>query len=337
MLQSQQLIERVGRGHDLQLAGPQATGHAKHVYRHRLARGREGTPVADNDRYPAITRSRGAQGIGVHRGLAAGDLHHIAHSDIRPLGRVGNELSRDVGVLLEGVHHSGQAVHQSIPLGLLVGRRGRAEVEHRLQVLLGSRAPQDIELQVLLSHRLVLELTLQHEGSALADVGVEVHAGGQVRRQVGEVGEALVGLGEDAGGQLRQLDGSQRGALRPCGIDEHHAGFCQSDVVGGNGLLVEHLGAGLTADRRQPVHRPGEGLSRLKDRRQGRPSRAIDDVQGGGRFGGRVTVECRPEAGTKVRNNGAHRHLGPPRPSEALLSLVVEAHAEAVGSNGRLG
>ena len=302
------------------------------MHRHRLARGREGLPVADDDRHHSITRSRGAQGIGVHRGLAAGDFHHIAHRDIRPLGRVGNKLTRDVRILLEGVYDSDQPVHQVVPFGFLIVRRCRAKIEHRLQVLLGRHAPQDIELQVLLSHRLVLELTLQHEGAALADVGVVVHAGGQVRRQVGEVGEALIGLGEDAGRQLRQLDGIQRGGLSAGGIDEHHTGLGQGDV-GGNGLLVEHLGAGLTADRRQPIHRPGEGLSRLKDRRQGRPSRAIDDFQRCGRLNIRVSVESSGccSAGTKVGHDGAHRYPGTVRPSKALLSLVVEAHPEAVG------
>ena len=122
------------------------------------------------------------------------------------------------------------------------------------------------------------------------------------------------------------------------GIDEHHAGLGQGDV-GGNGLLVKHLGAGLTADRGKAIHWPGEGLSRLKDRRQGRPSRAIDDVQRGGRLDIRVSGErsrC-PPAGTKIGHDGADWHPGAVRPSEALLGLVVEAHAEAVGIGRPIG
>ena len=98
-----------------------------------------------------------------------------------------------------------------------------------------------------------------------------------MRWQVGEVSESLVSLRKDARGQLGQLDRSQGGGLHTRRIDEHRAGFGQGEV-GGNGLLVEHLDTRLTADGRQAVERPGEGLPRLQDGRQDGPRRTVDNV-----------------------------------------------------------
>ena len=338
VLQGQQLIERIGRWHHLELSGPEASGDAQDMHRHRLAGGREGPPIADDHRHHAITRAGGAQRIGVDRRFAAADLHHVADGDIRLEAGVRHELARHVRVFLEGVDHGDQPVHQVVPLGLLVRGRCGAEVEHRLQVLPGRRAAQDVELQVLFAHRLVLELTFQHQGPPFTHVRVEVHAGGQMRRKVGKIGESLVGLREDARGQPGQLDRSQGGGLHASRVDEHGAGSGQGEV-GGDGLLVEHLDTRLAADGRKAVERPGQGLPRLQDRRQDGPRRAVNNVERGGGLGIRHAGEGsgRGAPGSQVGHDAADRDRWAAGPSEALFGLVVEAHPEAVGIRGSLG
>ena len=159
-----------------------------------------------------------------------------------------------------------------------------------------------------------------------------------MRWQVGEVSESLVSLRKDARGQLGQLDRSQGGGLHTRRIDEHRAGFGQGEV-GSDRLLVEHLDTRLTADGRQAVERPGEGLPRLQDGRQDGPRRTVDNVQRGG--GLRVRHACEGSrssaSGSQVRHDAADRDRGTAGPREALDGLVVKPHTEAVGIRGSLG
>ena len=99
-----------------------------------------------------------------------------------------------------------------------------------------------------------------------------------MRRQAGEVGFPLQGVGGDAGGQARQRGYGQGIGLRPRGIEQLDA-LERARRVARDGLLVDHFGAGLAADRRQAVLRIAQGLPDEELRGRRRPQGLKDNGQ----------------------------------------------------------
>ena len=247
-------------------------------------------------------------------------------------------MTRDVRVLDEGVHHRGQAVDQLIPFGLFIGGARRAQIQHGLQILAITGSSEDVHLDILATRKLALELALEYQGSARTHVRIKEHPRGQMRGEVGEIGETLIRLGQHSGRQSIQTHRGQCRHLASGGVHEHDTGFLE-DEVRGDGLLVKDLGTRLTPDRRQAVHRSGEGLAGLDHRRNGRPDRSVGDGQRGGGLVGRGTDIGAGDRSrnTQVRHDRAHRNGRLIGPGESIQGLVVEPHGEAVGVGGPSG
>ena len=276
VLQREQLIQRILGRHHPQLPSPQRPAHAEHMHRHRLARVRECPPVPDHQGHITHPGAHRAHRIRVHRRVVARDLSHITNPSRHGEARVHDELPGRLLGLHEGLHLRGQPVHKVVPLGLLVGRRRRAHVQHPLQVLLRPKATQHVDPQVFPGRNVPGLLAHKDQGSLGTHVGIEVHPVRQMRRQVGEVELPLISLRQHAWRQGTQPKVHQRRRLGTGRIDQYHARRLRREVRP-DGLLVQDLRAGLALQVRQASDWPHQGLPHLHQRRNRRPRRAIDN------------------------------------------------------------
>ena len=283
VLQRDLFIQRVRRGDHLELAAVQRRHHLEHRERHRLVHRRKGLAIADAHDDVAGPAARSVQRVGIHRRVV---IDHGGHGraehglrGVGPRGRRRRAHIDDVGPALARVFHKGfhlrlEAIDGRIPRALLEVAAIGEPFEGRHIV----RA-EDIDEQVVIAQGLLLELPLKHESPELAQRGIEVEALDEVRRQAGEVGFPLQRVGGDAGGQARQRGRGQKRGLGPGGIEQLNA-LERARRVARDGLLVDHFGTGLAADRRQAILRVRQGLPDEELRGRRRPQGLKDDGQG---------------------------------------------------------
>ena len=180
-----------------------------------------------------------------------------------PVG-VHDELPRHPRVLVEGLDGRCQSVNRCIPGGFLIAWLGGAHGLHGGQV----GAAQDVEQHpVMFAEALFLILTLEYQRAFGPAVRVIEETLRQMRREIREIGPALIGVLAHAIRQLIQAGGAvgfQREGFLPGGIVQHHG---RPQRAGGNGLrnglLIEQLHARLSADGRAVVTRCHEGFAKL--------------------------------------------------------------------------
>ena len=336
VLESDQLAERVVGRNDLHLTLVELTGHSENIHRHGFGRRREGLAVADDDREIPLPRTGGAEGVAVHGGIVVRDRDKVADAAGDRGRGIYDVLPRNHGVFVKRLHHGRQPVDSGVPSRLVRIGAGTKRLDGGQ---IGAR--EQVELYVFFAGRLVLEFTLEHQAALRAEVRIQVEPVRQVRRQVREVGLALVGLGIHAAGKLGQAlagKGLQRETLLAGRIVEDDGGIvCPIARGERDGLLVKHESAALSADRRASLARDGEGFTEGQCGRCARPDRAIGDRLGGCRGG-------IPPAGVGPASQRAqvgHDRSGRRRarivwPGETFLGAVEEPHGQGIRGGGRL-
>ena len=211
-----------------------------------VADGGEGVAVAKDEGDEAGALAGGGEGVAVHGGVGIADGGQGVIADVFVLEEVGLE-DAELGFFGdEGLHAGGEAVDGGGPFGP-VGVVGGEEAFEEGDVSGG----EQVEVEVVLSGDFVVEDAFEDEGAFGAAQGIEEKSLLQVRGEELEVGFALVAAGFEGGGKAREADG---GVVEGDGF--FAGGVVQGDAifgeavggVGGEGLLIEDLGAGLAAD-----------------------------------------------------------------------------------------
>ena len=259
MLERELLIERIGRFDDLQLAAVKWRSDLEDMQRDRLALRRKGCAITRHEHHEALAATAGSECIGIHRGVRAIDFAQRAGIHVPVLRRVRDIDAAPGWVFLEGFQRGLQSINRGVPLSF---PRVRARAE-----CLGGGAivgRQDVELEILLTHRLVFKLTDKDQRTFRTHGGVEIQPLAEMRWKVREVSLSEIQAGRDRRRERIERDRRERVFLRAGRIVQPHAARSVWKIeaieigIECDGLLVEHPRTALPAHGGQAVLRQGQ-------------------------------------------------------------------------------
>jgi hypothetical protein len=246
------LIQRVFREDDLHLAGIQIRYHPDDLHVDRFARRRERVTSSEKESNPSRTLARGGQSIVHDRAFRIANLYHRARCQGLIKGCLPAVATGVNRIRTEGLDRGRQTCDRVSP-----SRRVRVGGSHESLQHPAVLLRENVKIQIRLTDRLLYQLTKQDERTGIAPERIEIEPALEVRRQSLKVSLSCVSHRGDRYREFQEAGGrTERQGLFPKRVVEHDTRL----LARGKGLLVKHLGAGLTIDRRQARFRQREGF-----------------------------------------------------------------------------